>query len=366
MKARSIRFTAAYLALVLLATTGWAQTTAFNYQGRLTDMGNPASGNYQFQFKLFDAATGGTQIGSTIPDVNLTVTQGVFNTQLDFGVSAFPGADRFLEISVRRNAGESYVLLSPRQQIASSPYSIRTVSAQQADVALDSQKLGGVLANQFVQTNDSRLSDDRNPLPGNTNYIQNTTTQQTSTNFNIGGNGFIGGNVGIGTTNPVSKLDVRGHLTLEAGGNPGLFTSALSGEQNRYLSLANSPATPTASGLKAGGILVSDDYFFANPTKNDLIVKGNVGIGTNVLFSKLSISGLGYGFAHTSGNVTVGSYIDSLLTGGWFGTKSPHPLLFFTSNSETPQMTLATSGNVGIGTTTPLTRLALSGFDVSG
>jgi hypothetical protein len=125
MKARSIRFTAAYLALVLLTTTTWAQTTAFNYQGRLTDMGNPVSGNYQFQFKLFDAATGGTQIGSTIPDVNLTVTQGVFNTQVDFGVSAFPGADRFLEISVRRNTGESYVLLSPRQQIASSPYSIR-------------------------------------------------------------------------------------------------------------------------------------------------------------------------------------------------------------------------------------------------
>lgn len=31
-----------------------AQTTAFTYQGKLTDAGNPANGNYDLQLKLFD------------------------------------------------------------------------------------------------------------------------------------------------------------------------------------------------------------------------------------------------------------------------------------------------------------------------
>src|SRR5262249_11272861 len=41
----------------------------------------------------------------------------------------------------------------------------------------------------------------------------------------------------------------------------------------------NSPSVASASGLKAGGILVADDYGYGFPTKNDLIVKGYVGIG---------------------------------------------------------------------------------------
>ena len=36
-----------------------AQTTAFTYQGKLTDAGNPANGNYDLQFQLFDSLMGG-------------------------------------------------------------------------------------------------------------------------------------------------------------------------------------------------------------------------------------------------------------------------------------------------------------------
>ena len=45
-----------------------AQTTSFTYQGRLTDAGNPANGNYDLQFKLFDTVTVGTgvQQGATL------------------------------------------------------------------------------------------------------------------------------------------------------------------------------------------------------------------------------------------------------------------------------------------------------------
>src|SRR5262249_43219468 len=38
--------------------------SAFTYQGRLTDSGAPATGNYDFQFKLYDSGSGGNLVGS--------------------------------------------------------------------------------------------------------------------------------------------------------------------------------------------------------------------------------------------------------------------------------------------------------------
>src|SRR6187200_3164677 len=114
------------------------QTNTFRYQGSLTDGGNPAAGAFQMQFKLFAAASGGVQQGSTLTDLPVTVTNGVFSVQLNFGASVVSGADRWLEVAVRHNSGEGYVTLNPRQQVASSPYAIRTLSAAMAD---DSQKL---------------------------------------------------------------------------------------------------------------------------------------------------------------------------------------------------------------------------------
>ena len=65
---------AVLLALALLFGSA-AQTTALSYQDRLTDNGNPASGRYDFQFKLFDTATigTGTQVGSTVAAATSTL-----------------------------------------------------------------------------------------------------------------------------------------------------------------------------------------------------------------------------------------------------------------------------------------------------
>lgn len=99
------------------------------------------------------------------------------------------------------------------------------------------------------------------------------------------------GHVGIGTPSPVTPLHVTGNLTLDTGDSPVVFTGTANNEQNRYLQLINSPAATSASGLKAGGILVADGYNYANPGKNDLIVKGNVGIGTANPVAKLDVQG---------------------------------------------------------------------------
>ncbi len=87
---------------------------------------------------------------------------------------------------------------------------------------------------------------------------------------------------------------------------------------------------------------------------------GNVGIGTATPLVKLSVqTGTGnYGIIHTDGTVTVGTYIGN--SEGWLGTKSNHPLTFFTNNSN-EQMTLLPSGNVGIGTAAPSAKLHIAG-----
>jgi hypothetical protein len=108
------------------AATAQTQTTAFTYQGQLTDAGAPANASYDLRFALFDTVAGGTQIGSpqTVPTVS--VSSGVFTVQLDFGVNAFPGANRSLEIGVKPAGVGSFTTLAPRQQISSTPYAIRT------------------------------------------------------------------------------------------------------------------------------------------------------------------------------------------------------------------------------------------------
>jgi hypothetical protein len=217
------------------AAAVFAQGTAFTYQGRLQEGGSSATGNYDFQFTLWDALSGGTQQPQpspvTVTRSGVAVANGVFTVQLDFGASAFPSADRFLEIGVRPYGGGAYTLLSPRQPIGSMPYAIRALNTTAADSlssacsncvqstqinsvagtkvvgivanatdATNASQLGGVPANNYVLTSDSRLSDSRPPAPGSSNYIQNTTSTQASSSFNVSGDSNVNGTLHVGGT----------------------------------------------------------------------------------------------------------------------------------------------------------------------
>ncbi len=108
-------------AIGLLASAALAQTdTTFTYQGRLLDGGNPATGPHDFDVRLWDAASGGSQIGLTLTFPAVPVEVGLFTLELDFGANVFDNSNRWLELTVNT------VLLSPRQPVTRVPYAIQT------------------------------------------------------------------------------------------------------------------------------------------------------------------------------------------------------------------------------------------------
>lgn len=208
-----------HLSLSLLATvwlaaasTAFAQTTAFTYQGKLTDAGSPANATFDMQFKLFDTVDVGTdaQQGGTITNPTVQVTNGVFTVQLDFGAGVFDlGPDRFLEIGVRpAGSPNPYTILAPRQAVTSTPYTIRSISATSADNA---SRLGGIASSGF---------------------IQNTSSQQTSTNFNVSGDGTLGGTLSANLVNATAQYNIGNNRVLSVPGADNTFAGMTSGQSN--------------------------------------------------------------------------------------------------------------------------------------
>jgi len=96
--------------------------TNFVYQGFLNNNGQPANGSFDFEFRLYDALSGGLQVGNTSAAANQTVSNGLFTVMIDFGAGAFNGSARFLQIKVRPAGSGTLVLLSPRVELAATPY----------------------------------------------------------------------------------------------------------------------------------------------------------------------------------------------------------------------------------------------------
>ena len=172
--------TPALLAL-LLSGQALAQSTAFTYQGQLKDAGVNASGPHDFRFRLFDAASGGTQIGAQMCVDNLQVVDGIFTKALDFGAQFATAAARFLEIDVRRDTGldcsntGGFVSLASRQPITAAPLATHSFTSSHATTASRAFALSSP-----------------DGSPADAVVVDNV------------------GNVGVGTTAPTARLDVRG------------------------------------------------------------------------------------------------------------------------------------------------------------
>ena len=108
--------------------------TAFSYQGQLKDASGPVTDSCDFQLSLWDALSGGSQIGTTLTRSGVAVSEGLFTVQLDFGVNAFNGNARWLETAVRcPSGGGVYNTLSPRQPLTPAPYALYSANADLLD-----------------------------------------------------------------------------------------------------------------------------------------------------------------------------------------------------------------------------------------
>lgn len=214
--------------------------TEFTYQGQLKEDGAVADGDYDFRFRLYDSAVGGAQVGPGVDVLDWPVSDGLFTVELDFGGGVFDGGERWLEVDVRDGSSiQPYTTLTPRQPLTAAPYALYA--------------LGG-------------------PGGGSSPW-----------ELNGGDVYYNAGNVGIGTSSPGAKLDVRSSIRSyrrQTFPTPGFEEIAINGSE------INSDGTGGLTGL--GPLRLNNTSSF-----NVFVAQGggNLGVGTASGVTRLHVDG---------------------------------------------------------------------------
>ena len=173
--------------VLILGLTGPARAGPLTYQGRLTDGSVDANGLYDFRFRLFDADSGGSQVGAELAPTGVQVDDGVFTLELDFG-DVFGETPLFLEIDVRRD-GDSFTTLTGRQAVTAAPV---------AQYAL-SGSISGITNDTINQVGSSIGIREVNPLAAL--HVQRG-------NINVGANSLLSSNTTAILENEDSVLEI--------------------------------------------------------------------------------------------------------------------------------------------------------------
>jgi hypothetical protein len=194
---------------------------------------------------------------------------------------------------------------------------------------------------------------------------------------------FIGGNVGINTTNPTSTLDVSGTARITTSITSGALYATNSTITN-MVGTTISAGTILATTFTGGSMGLSGDLVIGGTLTTVNITTTNV-VDTNITSSNINVTALA---TITNANITIGtvgtlintnlvssntsSGTLNLSTGLTAGTILATTNLLATGSSNTLGNIFTTGGSVGIGTTSPATdngsRLSIVGsaFDSSG
>lgn len=110
------------LAILGLTTCAAVAATTITYQGQLQDVGGPFDGSVDMTFQIYDEETGGNPVGIALDKAGVSVIDGLFQVELDFGDPPYDSG-LWMQITV---AGET---LAPRQRISAAPLAVRALSA---------------------------------------------------------------------------------------------------------------------------------------------------------------------------------------------------------------------------------------------
>lgn len=332
--------------------------SAFDYQGRLRVGGVPYSGTADFTFKLYKDAAGGLQVGSTFAANAVVVTDGAFTATLDFGMAAFDGMERYLEIAVDTPAAGGvgpFTTLTPRQRIAPTPYALRALFAQVSG----------------TQPNAVSFSSSANSYSGSSISLDAGTLHVNP----------VTNRVGIGTTAPVSALDVRGEVSVNspAGGYYSIRTAG--GTLAQFTESVSTPNDVALYNGVAGSIVLGTATTPGTVVERlNILPGGQVGIGTgNTAAARLHVRDGSVAGASFAANTTLalerpaGNFVNLVSNnGGESGVLMGNPgvgpgAAGMTFNSagtpnaltlrtgSTPRMYILSDGRVsiGAGVTTP-------------
>ncbi|NQU54684.1 MAG: hypothetical protein HQ522_19350 [Bacteroidetes bacterium] len=191
--------------------------------------------------------------------------------------------------------------------------------------------------------------------------------------FSVNGDSYFNsGRLGIGTTNPLTRLQVDGNITLAPAG--------ISFSESRFIGQSIASQSTFDANMGFGGMEVENidvdgdddseqqihfwthDQGVTSERRMTIDINGNVGIGTITPGEKLHISGnmkLDGTFADEYGNVGLpGQILSSNGTGTkWIPASSGSNDADWTLSGS--DMFSAVSGNVGIGTTSPARKLEI-------
>jgi hypothetical protein len=275
-----------------LAGAAAAQETSFGYQGLLTQAGGAVDGAADFNFTLWDAEADGNMVGSMVAVTDVTMNDGVFSVQLDFGSEAFNGDPRYIETQVRHPAGDGeFTTLEPRQRISSVPYAVKTRSVY----ATDSGNVGIGTTSPVTRLHVAApvLNFPSIYASNGQGYAVPVSEPFRFGHFNAGAGTFTrrmyidtDGDTYIGDAENGGTLTIRG--ATSQGDQVRLYHG---GEGSHFAAMGTDESTNFYIQTHEGGVGARGNLVLQGGFPNGPYAGGNVGIGTRTPQARLDVNG---------------------------------------------------------------------------